>query len=223
METTTEITVQPIKTSCADHAMQEAQGMLNQARAISIVDQTGYEEAALALKHIKARSSALEDERTKITKPMDAAKKAVMDLFRKPQDFLVEAEKVIKGAMITYSNEQDRLRRAEQARLDEIARKEREKLEAQAAKAQSAGKVEKAEAIMEKAQVVAAPVVEPTVAKTAGISYRTVWEFEIVDETAIPREWLVPDQKAIGGAIRSTQGKISIPGVKAIARKTIAA
>jgi hypothetical protein len=188
-----------------------------------ITNQGEYEDAANDLKKVKTLYKTIEEERLSATRPLDETKKRIMEWFRGPLDRLASAENATKGAMISYSNEQDRLRRAEQARLDEIARKEREKLEAQAAKAQAAGKVEKAEAIMEKAQVVAAPVVELTVAKTAGISYRTVWEFEIVDETAIPREWLVPDQKAIGGAIRSTQGKISIPGVKAIARKTIAA
>jgi hypothetical protein len=218
-----EIVIAPIKTTCADRAVAEAESLFNEARQIAIINQNQYEGAAITLKTIKNFAKQLDDERTKITKPMDAAKKAVLDLFRKPASILEQAELTVKRSMLAYTTEQERIQKAEQARLDEIARKEREKLEAQAAKAQAAGKVEKAEAIMEKAQVVAAPVVEPTVAKTAGISYRTVWEFEIVDETAIPREWLVPDQKAIGGAIRSTQGKISIPGVKAIARKTIAA
>jgi hypothetical protein len=220
---TTDIIVAPVKTTCADHALQEAQGILDHARAIVIKDQVGYEEAAIALKQLKARAAALEEERTKITKPMDAAKKAVMDLFRKPAEFLGEAERIVKASMVTYSNEQERIRKAEQARLDEIARKEREKIAAQAAKAEAAGKTEKAEALQEKAQNIAAPVVESTVEKTSGISYRTVYEFEIVDAEAIPREWMIPDLKAIGGAVRSTQGKINIPGIKAVARKTIAA
>ncbi len=220
---TAEIIVAPVKSTCADHATQEAQLILDHAKAIVIRDQVGYEEAAIALKQLKARMSTLEDERTKITKPMDAAKKAVMDLFRRPQDFLIEAERIMKNAMITYSNEQERIRKAEQARQDEIARKERERIETQASKAEAAGKTEKAEALQEKAQMIAAPVVESTVEKTSGISYRTVYEFEIVDVEQIPREWMVPDLKAIGGAVRSTQGKINIPGVKAIARKTIAA
>jgi hypothetical protein len=146
-----------------------------------------------------------------------------MELFKKPGEFLGEAEKIIKRAMISYSDEQERLRQAEQARLDAEARKEQEKLNARAEKAEASGKVEKAEDLRSQAQTVVAPIAQPAVPKVGGISQRIVWEFEIVDEQAIPREWLVPDLKAIGGAVRSTSGKVIIPGVKAIARKTLAA
>lgn len=220
---TPEIIIAPVKSTCADHAIKEAQQALDHAKSIVIKDQIGYEEAAIALKQIKARASTLEDERTKITKPMDAAKKAVMELFKKPADFLAEAEKLIKRSMLTYSEEQERIRQVEQARLDEMARKEAEKLTAKAAKAEASGKVEKAEALRGQAQTTVAPIAQPAIQKVKGIVEKIVWEFEIVDEQAIPREWLVADLKAIGGAIRSTQGKVNIPGVKAVPRKTLAA
>jgi hypothetical protein len=263
-----EIIIAPVKTSCADHAAEQAEAYLETAKSIKIISQPHYEKAAITLKTIKAFSKQLEEERTKITKPMDAAKAAVMNLFRKPATILEDAEKAIKSAMIAYDNEQEKIR-AEKERMareaaakeearqrkikedqerawrekQEAARKEAEALaqkaakekneakraemEAQAAKArqEEAKAQEKADERAQQAQEVFVPVeaVEKTTEQPKGTSFRTVWEFEIVDVNAIPREWMIPDTKTIGGAIRSTQGKINIPGVKAIPRKTIAA
>lgn len=40
------------------------------------------------------------------------------------------------------------------------------------------------------------------------------WEFEIFDESLLPREYLKPDERAIGGIVRALKGKTNIPGVR---------
>ena len=263
-----EIIIAPIKTSCADQAAEQAEAYLETAKMIQIHSQPQYEKAAITLKTIKAFYKQLEDERTKITKPMDAAKKAVLDLFRRPAKILEDAEQAIKSSMIEYDNEQERIRAEKERQAREVAAREearqrkikedqerawrekeekarkeaeeaakkamatknaaeRARLEDEAEKArQEAAKAQaKAEERAQQAQEVFVPTeaVEKTVEQPKGTSYRTVWEFEVTCVEAIPREWMVPDLKSIGGAIRSTQGKINIPGVRAIPRKTLAA
>lgn len=263
-----EIVIAPVKTSCADQAAEQAEAYLMTAQMVEIHSQPQYEKAAITLKTIKAFSKQLEEERTKITKPMDAAKAAVMNLFRKPAKILEDAEQAVKSAMITYDNEQEKIRLEKERQAREAAAREearqrkikedqerawrereaeatkqaeilaqkaqkerneakRAEMEAQAEKArQEAAKAqEKADERAQQAQEVFVPVeaVEKTTEQPKGTSFRTIWEFEIMDEHAITREWLVPDLKSIGGAIRSTQGKINIPGVRAIPRKVLAA
>jgi len=112
--------------------MSETEGTLVCAKEIIITSPAMYNLAADELKTIKARAKELDDKRKSITVPLDNAKKAIMDLFRRPIELLTEAEGVLKRGMLTYSDEQDALRRAEQARLDAIAQAERERLEAEA-------------------------------------------------------------------------------------------
>jgi len=112
--------------------IMETSGTLDCAKEIVITSQAMFDLAADELKTIKARAKELEEKRIAITKPMDVAKKLVMDLFRKPLAYLNEAENTLKNGMLEYSNEQERLRKEEQARLDAAAKAERERLEAEA-------------------------------------------------------------------------------------------
>lgn len=168
---------------------------------VTNVDQ--YTMAGDELKRIKAAQKRLDDLRKKITRPIDAAKKAIMDLFREPEDKLARAESGIKRAMLTYADEQERLRREEQRKADEAARKEQERLAAQAAKAAAAGKVEKAAAIEERAAMVVAPVVQREAPKVAGVSLREVWCFEITDPSKVNAAFLMPDEQKIRKVVNS--------------------
>lgn len=80
-----------------------------------------------------------------------------------------------------------------------------------------------AEALLVEPVTVAPVPVEPPTPKVEGVSYREVWEFEIVNEALIPREYLVPDLKRIGGVIRAMKGSAQIPGVRAYSRRVVAA
>ncbi|MBR8362140.1 hypothetical protein KDW55_02255 [Burkholderia sp. AU19243] len=107
------------------------------------------------LTKVKGLQKELEAKRKGITQPIDAAKKAVMDLFRAPTDYLDQAEALLKKAIQTYDREQERLRIAEQARLEEAARQERARLEQEAAAREAAAQAE-AQAIQRQAEQAAA-------------------------------------------------------------------
>lgn len=114
-----------------------------------------YADAGEQLKQVKAAMKRLDDLRKGMTRPLDVAKKAIMDFFRAPEEKLVRAESGIKRAMIAYSDEQERIRREEQRKAEEAARKERERLEAVAREAERKAR-EKADAERKAAEAAAA-------------------------------------------------------------------
>ena len=133
----------------------EAQQIAAQVATFKVLTADHYAQAGDELKRIKGAQKRLEALRRSITQPIDAAKKAVMDLFRGPETQLDQAERGIKAAMVTYSDEQERIRREEQRKADELARREREKLEAQAREAERKAR-EEAEAKRRAAEEAAA-------------------------------------------------------------------
>lgn len=133
----------------------QAKGTLELVGTIVIDSQPMFESAAIELQGIKAKAKALDDQRKAITKPLDDAKKQVMDLFRQPLELLDQAEGLLKRSMLTYQSEQDRIRREEQRKLEEAAAKERARLAAEAAAAEAAARA-KAEEQRRKAEEAAA-------------------------------------------------------------------
>jgi len=146
--------------------------LYEQATSLVINDVQSYAAAGEVGKALKS----LEKEVTDYFAPMKkAAHDAHKAITKKESDELApikEAIDIVRKTMNVYAQEQDRIRReAErkaQAEAEEVARKEREKLEAQALKAMEKGKDEKAEILMEQAEMVyAAPVtIAPVVDKT---------------------------------------------------------
>ena len=157
------------------------------AIAMSIVVDSD-EMAALAaaeLGTIKGRVKELDEERKSITKPMDDAKKAVMDIYKPAIEKLGQAETALKTSLLTYQTEQQRiadLAAAEEARK---AREEAEKLRAKAEKMEARGKTEDADALRNvAAMTVAAPRTVAAPTKLAGTSVRKVWKANVTDRSA---------------------------------------
>lgn len=205
----------------------EAQQLVDRAEIIAkdfdgykIVNNSNYEFAGEHLKKIKALYQEVDEKRKSMTKPLDEAKKRIMDFFKVPLDKLTRVESNIKNAMLSFQREQEEIRRKEEARVQELARKEEEKrkkaLEEKAKKAEEKGDAEKAEALRQQKEevFVPTPVVESQVTKVAGISTKKVWRFRILDAAKIERQWLVPDEKAIQAFITATKGTRPIPGIE---------
>lgn len=202
---------------------QETDQLLTVATNYRVTTPAEYARAGDELKRIKATAKRLDEIRKSMTKPLDTAKRAILDFFREPEAKLQRAESGIKRAMLAYADEQERIRREEQRKAEEAARKQREKLEAQAAKAAAAGKIEKAEELEQRAACVVAPVIQREPPKVTGVATREVWRFEIVDASQVPREYTMPDEKKIGAVVRALKGDTNIPGVRVWAEKSLAA
>lgn len=94
-------------------------------KAIRIKTPDQYTEAATELQDLQGKLKALEEQRTTITKPLDASKKAVMNLFRGPTDRIEAAIATLKQGMLAFQREEAAKRAEEQRKADEEARQER--------------------------------------------------------------------------------------------------
>jgi len=184
------------------------------AQAYAITTDLQYAGTADRLKDVKRVLGELDTARKKVTKPLDEAKKALMDLFKPAIERLETAERFYKNKMMDYQRELDRKAAAAQALLDEQARKDRAKLEARAEKAASKGDTDKADDLQAQAATVVAPVVEAAKPKVAGVNTVTRWKFRIKDDKLIPREYLIPNEKVLQALATSSKGSLAIPGVE---------
>jgi hypothetical protein len=145
-----------LQVSQPDRALfRSAINALNTAKAYTIDSADMRDLAARELTKIKTLQKDVDGKRKSITSPIDAAKKAVMDLFRAPLEYLDQAEVILKGSIQTYDRAEQQKRIAEQAALEEAARKERARLAEEAAAREAAARAEAAE-IQRKADEAAA-------------------------------------------------------------------
>ena len=222
------IKVKPINTKEIKDAETGTGLMLTNAENSLIKTQRDYEVGATLLKEVKATAKDLDIKRRTITKPLDEAKKAVMDLFRKPLDMLTRAESLIKKRMVVYTTEQERIRKEREDKLRRQAeaeeRRKKKALEDRAKKAEEAGNTEKAAELREKAEEIKvdAPVLAPTVETPKGISYKDRWYAVVVDKTKLPIEYLMPDMLMLNRFAVATKGKIPVSGVEFKSEKIVA-
>lgn len=163
-------------------------------------------------------------------------KRAIGDYDAEQRRLRQEAE---KAAAEAARKERERMQ-AEAAKAEQAAREKREKEEAKARELEAKGRAAEAEAKRQAAaeaeaqrlreaeatraaaeSIPAAPVVHIEQPKLAGVSSRQVWKFEIADADQIPRQYLVPDEKAIGAVVRALGERANIPGVRVYAETII--
>lgn len=197
---------------------------------IETVEQLG--ASSLLLTDIKGRQKSLTALKLSITQPLDEAKRRVLAVFQPAVDRLVSAERTLKGAVLSYAREQERLRREEQARLDEAAERERARLERLAEKQREEDHEDRAAVSEQRAEEVTAPTVAPAVAPAGAVHVRTTWRAEVTDLLALvkacaagkqPIDLLRPDTVRLNELARSQKGDMSVPGVEAVSEQGVAA
>lgn len=191
--------------------------------ARGINDATTLAVAADFLMEIKRRRKQWAEFNKPAKQKLDALKRELLDRERQIDEPLDRAEnEILKPAMAKFQQEQEQIRRATEYRLREEARKREEDARLQEAQELNQnGQSQLAEAVLE-APVVVAPVVIPKMETPAGVSYRDVWKFEIVDPNAVPREYLIVDEKKIGGVVRAMKNETRIAGIRVYKETTVA-
>lgn len=148
---------------------QQQPDIVRQAQVIEVKNEEQAGAAACFLVNIKTVLRKIESERAKIIDPLNESMKSARNFFKNISDPLETAEINIKRKISDYRVEQERMRQAEERRLQEETRRreaaERKRLLDQAAKAEAAGKMEKAEEKLEQAEQVFIPM--PVVAPYA--------------------------------------------------------
>ena len=114
-----------------------AQQALSFIQSMTITSAEDYGFAADELIALKTKANTLEKQRTAITGPMNTALKGINDLFRSPAELLAQGERMLKGKMLAWDQEQERLARIEREKAEAIAAAERKRLQEEAAARQA--------------------------------------------------------------------------------------
>lgn len=201
----------------------------------SVESRDEYAKAGDAVKMVSNKVKELESKRLDMTRPLDQSKKLIMDEFKKltePLNRFIEDTK--RNMLVWNRKEQERIAEEQRIAREKAAEEERKRIaaveEARKAAEEAARKKAEDEGIpdgfldpepVEETPV--APIEAPKPApvedvKTQRGSYATTtvkqdWKYQIVDVSAIPREYMTPDLAKITKAVRSN-GVREIPGLR---------
>lgn len=183
---------------------------------------------------------------TILGKQIDEAFDPQIEAFHKGHKIAIEQKKKFRGPVdlaisrlklgaSKFLQEQERVRREEERRQQEIVRA-RAEAEAKrlseeqalndALELEAAGDSKGAEAVLANpspVEVYVPPIVVPRqVPRAEGISTRQNWKFRITNPSLVPREYLIVDEKAIGHVVRALKDKAKIPGVEVYSEDSVA-
>lgn len=181
-EVTTEIPTSVSVKKVDDTALAASKSKFAElANSIVITNQDELEKAAKFLTENKSEQDRLDKDRRELVDPLNAVVKNINGKYKPISDALTLAESIVKKKVSAYITEQERLQRVEQARLNELAEKQRERLEVRADKAEEKGDDSKAQALRDTASTVVAVAAAPQVHAVAGLGTKKVWKATVTD------------------------------------------
>lgn len=201
------------------------------ASVTAITTQEGFEAASQLLSKVTKISNALEEQRTKLSRPFNEAAKLIKagaDHAREP----LEAEKSrLKRLLGAYAEEQRRAQEEERRRIEE---EQRRQIEEQAAQRQAQEELGVADEATVFAPVVSTP--EPVVVAARSSSARVVERvaWSLLDEDKVPRGFMVLDERKVSQhareqkdmimrLVKDGQGEQIVPGIKFVIETDVAA
>ncbi len=193
-----------------------------EALKIDIANPDTAEKAGFYLGKVKAAQKDLDALRKSLTKPLDDKKKDIMEAFRDPEKTLSGVEAHLKGQLLKWSAHLEDIRRKEQAELERKAKEQQEKARAML-EAEAKAKLEEdpfafdeVEAIEAEAATLCVPTPILPERKTIpfNASKRLLYKWRVKDMDAVPREYLMLDEKKLGEVARAAKGEAEIPGIE---------
>lgn len=203
--------------------------VIDVAKGIVISTTHEYQFAQTVMGDIKKRIKELEEVRFGQTRPIDEAKKKILDFFRPPLQKLNDAKDHLNQIMVKFVDDQERKRREEERKLQEAARKRAEEDALQAAlEAEAAGEKEEAEEILETPVYVPPIKVVSEIPKSKESHLREIWDCDAFDlnltvkaiaEGKAPIESVQYNITFLNAQARAYKSALNIPGTKAKNRK----
>ncbi len=197
--------------------------VVERAGALTVTDARTYNEAGTILVSIKdamKRITAYWDD------PVKKARAVWEELTKKRGDMLKPmeaAESTLKRDMAAFHDKLEQLKADRELAIRETleaqAKKDREAL---AAENEFLGNGKEAEAIRQ-TPVYVPPVELPKVQEVDRIKYREDWKAEVIDPLAVPREYLVIDEKKLAAVARALKADAKVPGVRFFPQKIVVA
>lgn len=207
---------------------QEALSVEEQANALVVNSNEGYNTAAAFLKQIKTAKKKV----TEYWKPAkDAAAKTHKEICQKEKAMTSvcdNAEKTIKAKMLTYSQKVEAERRATEEAAEKAKKEEADRLLAEAANAEKSGDTMQANVNMSMAEQVESvtPTVQVATPKVTGVSTKKVWAARVTDAEQVPAYINGFCIRQIDGRaimqIRKLNPNIKIPGIEFYQKTQIA-
>lgn len=181
----------------ASKTTKEGSTTLDMIKRAAINTTEKYQWAAKAVAEIKEARNKAETMRKSAVDPLGGVIKLINGWFKPGIEALDEAEAVLKKKMVDFS---------------EASEEKRDKLIRAAGKSSSRSEREE---LLEKADEHVTPEIE-------GITKRVTWTGEVENAKKIPREYLIPDVKALLALTRAKGGDPEIPGWKAYPNTSVA-
>jgi hypothetical protein len=196
---------------------------LNKASTLEIASDGALQGAGDILLAMKREQKAIETELAEPIKKAHELHKWLTGVREKVLAPYRQGEMLIKQKMGRYQSAIEDARRRE---YEAKVKAEQERIAAE--------RIKEAEQAMDKGdlksceQILAAPppaVVDvkvdiPEATKVTGVSFREEWDFQIIDEALIPRQYLAVNEVAIRKVVKALGKEAAIPGV-AIFKKTV--
>lgn len=207
-------------TGSTEALADQAVALWDEHKDVEVTSRPQFLEVSEVLRSVKGLQKGLEAERVKVTGPLNVALKQVNDWFRGPSETLAKAERAIKNALGKFeAAEAAEIRRQEEEARRQAA-KEAEELRARAARAEAAGRVEKAAELQTRAAAVvpATPALAPV--KARGMAFTDVWDVKVIDAKLVPDQFWVIDEAKIRAVVKATKGD-PIPGVEITHRRDV--
>ena len=186
------------------------------AKQIVVSDMPSYEGANAMLREVATLTTRIEADRKTKKAPILAAGKELDAQYADADRNLKEARAAVEQQINSFRRAEEAKRREAAQRAAELAEKERIRLERLADKAAERGDVAKAAEFEDRAEHMAEAVNVPVapMARPEGVTVRENWTFQITDESLLPRQYLIPDLKAIGAIGKALKSRAEIPGVR---------
>jgi len=199
---------------------------INKNKCNNIITINDASSASFIIKSINIYIKNLDNKRKKITKPLDEAKKNVMDMYKNTVNPLIELQTNIKNKLFIFEKKRLEKLRQEQEKLrqeQEKLRQEQEKLKKEqeaSFKLENIEKENKKELEIKEISTEIKKVNNKKLKTTESVSsIRKIWTFEIEDISIIPIEYLEINTKKINSSIKD--GLREIKGLKIYQKETL--
>jgi|GEM_PF-830815 len=211
-----------------EQVAQKTSLLVQNARSVKVTDAVSQLHASNVLLAIAALRKEVDDTFRPMKEAAFRAHRTICEQHKKHDGPLAEAETAVNQEISRFvaqqraiAREQEEiLRRRERERAEREAREESERRAIEDAEAlQAMGDTAAAEAVLSHpapvpVKYVAPAPIAPSVSAVKGLFESKDWDFRIVNESAIPREYLLVNESAIRTLGRNTKGKAKISGVE---------
>jgi hypothetical protein len=217
-----------------DQFEQKTGTLVQQAKALKIVDQASYDLAADRLLGVAALRREIVEHHAPMKQKTHAAWQEVLAAEKKLLRPVEDAEALYRVAIAAYDIDQRRLEREARERAEAEARRvaeEQREHEVEQAEAQGAD-AEEVAAICNAPLMVEPPRIEPTFQPARGVSVAATWKGEVTSLELLVKaiaagraniSLVQANEVAINQLARATRGTLQVPGIRFFSQSNVRA